>query len=98
MGFPATASLPSLGIQSGIFTNVTANDTVPTGLSVVSKVVACYVDDLVSGTGLISCDIGDQAGSPVAGSFLLKTWRATSVPSVALAFGRRIAWVAIGTP
>jgi hypothetical protein len=48
----------------------------------------------------VSASIGDQAGSPASGSFLLKTWKNTGgtdpTPAVATTFSKKVNWIAIG--
>ena len=85
-----------LKIAYGAHTNVAASDTVVTGLSTLIMVVASLNDDpaAAANAGLVSADIGDQAGTPAAGSFLLKSWEIDA--TVATAFGDVVNWIAIG--
>jgi len=86
-----------LKIAYGNHTNVTASDTVSTGLKVVLAVVASLKDDpaATADVGIVSADVGDQAGTPAAGSFLLKSWELADA-TVATTFGEAISWIAVG--
>lgn len=85
---------------SGLATTVAAIDTIVTGLSTVVGVVAQLNDAPTDALSAVNADIGDQAGSPAAGSFLLKTWKNTGgtdpTPLAATAFGAKVAWIAFG--
>lgn len=88
-------------VARGQATTVTAADTIATGLSTVVAVVASLDSDPVDNPEWVSSTIGDQAGSPAAGSFILKTWQNTSgtdpTPTAATTFGKKVNWIAIGT-
>lgn len=93
-----------LKIAYGQHTSVAAADTVVTGLTTVVKVIAVLDDDPVVGATYCSASIGNQAGAPVAGSVILKTWKATTAgaagnpdPVAATTFGKKINWIAFGT-
>lgn len=102
-----TASSPIAGIASGYKiargqqTTVTATDTIVTGLATVVAVVACMDDNPGDNPFMVSATIGDQAGTPAAGSFILKTWQNTSgsdpTPAAASTFSKKVNWIAIGT-
>lgn len=84
----------------GQLTTASASDTVVTGLS---KVVACWatLDDApVAGCQVATATIGDQAGTPAAGSILVKTWKATATADTAViaatTFSKKVNWFAIG--
>jgi hypothetical protein len=85
-----------LKLDYGIHTNAAASDTVATDLRVVVMALAVPKDDLAATASVASCscDVGDQAGSPAAGSFLLKSWEADG--TAATSFGEDINWIAIG--
>jgi len=87
---------PDLKLAYGNHTNVAASDTVSTGLSVVLAVVVSLKDDpsASADVALVSADVGDQAGTPAAGSFLLKSWEVDT--TVATTFGEEISWIAVG--
>jgi hypothetical protein len=72
-----------------------------TKLSTVIAVVATFDDNPGDNPMLVSASIGDQAGTPAAGSFLLKTWQNTSgtdpTPIAATTFSKKVNWIAIGT-
>ena len=82
----------------GQATTASASDTVVTGLSTVAAVV-CQMDDSPTTDPEIStCSIGDQAGSPAAGSILLKTWKTLGgTPAAATTFSKKVNWIAIGS-
>lgn len=90
----------SVKFMAGQSTTVTASDTVATGLTKLSGVVACLNDAPGDDPSWVSADIGDQAGAPAAGSFLLKTWKNTSgsdpTPVAATTFSKKVNWIAFG--
>jgi hypothetical protein len=57
--------------------------------------------DPIDNPDWVSATIGDQAGSPAAGSIIIKTWQNTSgsdpTPTAATTFGKKVNWIAIGT-
>lgn len=80
---------------------VTGTATVVTGLNTVVAVIAVPQSDL-DGTTLagVSATIGDQAGTPAAGSVILKCWKATSssvTTLIAATSAENVNWIAIGT-
>lgn len=92
-------------LARGIRTQVAASDTVVTGLA---TVVAATVSFASVGPTVkqmwVSATIGDQAGTPAAGSILIKTWKPTnntndSTPTAATDFtdSATVAWIAVGT-
>lgn len=101
------ADNPIVGVASGYkiargqATTVTASDTVVSGLATVVAVIAGFDDNPGDDPNYVSASIGDQAGSPAAGSFLLKTWKNTGgtdpTPAAASTFSKKINWIAIGT-
>lgn len=97
-------ALASAGLKmvSGIHTMLSAADTVVTGLTTVTKVIAQLDTDPVLTCDRANATIGDQAGSPVAGSIILKAWMPTAVgdatPVAATGFAaKKVSWVAFGT-
>jgi hypothetical protein len=88
-------------IARGVHTTVAASDTVVTGLATVVAVVASMGSDPVDDPFMCSATIGDQAGSPAAGSVLIKTWKNTGgtdpTPLAATTFTKLVNWIAIGT-
>lgn len=87
-------------IARGVHTTVAAADTVVTGLSTVVAVVACLSSDPTDDPEMVSATIGDQAGTPAAGSVIIKTWKngATDpTPAAATTFSKLVNWIAIGT-
>lgn len=88
-------------IARGEHTTVAASDTVVTGLATVISIVATLESDPVAGMQHVTADVGDQAGTPAAGSVLIKGWKATAAGDTALiaatTFTKKVNWVAIGT-
>lgn len=91
----------AMNIRAGQATTVTAVDTIATGLTTVVAVVACLESDPTDNPEWVTAQIGDQAGSPVAGSVILKTWQNTTgtdpTPVAATTFGKKVNWIAIGS-
>lgn len=89
-------------VARGQHTTVDADDTVVTGLATVVAVVASLDDDPVAGCQWVTAGIGDQDGAPAAGSVFIKTWKATAsddtAPTAATTFGKKVNWIAVGTP
>jgi hypothetical protein len=93
------AHFASLPIAFGTHETVTAADEVVTGLGPLRHVFVSFKGDPVEGAKFVSADIGDQAGSPDAGSFTLSTWLDTdadAAPAVATTFEIDVEWIAIG--
>lgn len=89
-----------LKIAGGQLTTVTATDTVVTGLATVVAVVVSYDTDPADANTYVSATIGDQAGTPAAGSIIIKTWKQSGTdptPIAADAFSKKVNWIAIGT-
>lgn len=88
-------------IKIGRSTTVAAEDTIATGLAMVVAVIASLDSDPVDDPFMVTATIGDQAGSPAAGSFILKTWKNTGgtdpTPAAATTFSKVVNWIAIGT-
>jgi hypothetical protein len=79
---------------------VTAADTIATGLATVSVCLATLEDAPVLTCDQATAVKGDQAGAPVAGSIIIKTWKRTAAgdatPIAATTFGKKVNWIAIG--
>lgn len=87
-------------VVRGQHTTVAASDTVVTGLATVVAVVAQLDDDPVDGAMHVTASIGDQLGTPAAGSILIKTWKSTDADATLIAattFTKKVNWIAIGT-
>lgn len=87
-------------IASGQHTTVAAADTVATGLTTVVSVVVQLDSDPADGAMHATGTIGDQAGSPAAGSIIIKTWKSTDGDATLVAadaFSKKVNWIAIGT-
>ena len=86
---------------AGQRSTVAAVDTVVTGLQTVVSVVASLDSDPTDDPEWVTASIGDQAGSPAAGSILIKTWKNTGgtdpTPVAATTFGKKVNWIAVGT-
>ncbi len=103
------ASAPTGGLAAGYrvargtHTQVAASDTVATGLTTVVAVIAQFGSAPTVKQLLCSATIGDQGGTPAAGSFLLRTYKPTAVndvtPTAATDFTDNLVfnWVAVGT-
>lgn len=86
-------------MAAGQHATVAASDTVVTGLGTVISVVASLDDDPVDGVMHVSASIGDQAGTPAAGSILIKGWKSTDGDATLIAattFGKKVNWIAFG--
>ena len=90
-----------LKVVQGQQTTVAAADTIVTGLNTVLAVVASFESDVGLNPGLVTAQVGNQAGAPAAGSIIIKTWQFTSnanpTPIAATTFGKLVNWIAIGT-
>lgn len=89
-------------IARGVHTQVAASDTVVSGLATVVAVFATPATDLDGDAFMaVTADIGDQDGSPAAGSFYLKVWKSNgdgdATMVAATSFSQAINWFAIGT-
>lgn len=89
-------------IARGQHTTLAAVDTVVTGLTTVVAAIACLDDDpTLANTQWVTCSIGDQAGSPAAGSIIISGWIPTAAgdvtPKAAATFGKKVNWIAVGT-
>ena len=85
-------------IARGQATTATASDTVVTGLTTVVAVIANLDDAPSTDPEVATASIGDQAGSPAAGSILIKTWKTLGgTPVAATTFSKKVNWLAIGT-
>ena len=99
-GIPLSPTV-GLRVARGQHTTVTASDTVVTGLTTVVAVVASLDSDPVDDPFMVTASIGDQAGTPAAGSVLIRTWKNTGgtdpTPAAAGTFSKLVNWIAIGT-
>lgn len=91
-------------VARGQHVQVAASDTVVTGLATVVAVVASFDTGPTVKQLHVAAGIGDQAGTPAAGSILLKTFKPTSsvndaTPTAATDFtdNLKINWIAVGT-
>jgi hypothetical protein len=82
-------------IARGVHTTLDADDTVVTGLTTVVAVVCSLESDPVAGASKASALVGDQAGSPAAGSIQIKTWEADETAGTT--FTKLVGWIAVGT-
>ena len=79
-----------------------AVDTVVTGLVTVAFVMVGLDTDPADDPAYVSGSIGDQAGTPAAGSILISAWTFTNVandatPAASGATGAKVNWLAFGT-
>lgn len=90
-------------IARGVHTQVAASDTVVTGLATVVAVCVGFGGAPTVKQLFCAGSIGDQAGTPAAGSVLITTYKPTAVndvtPTAATDFtdNVKVSWVAIGT-
>lgn len=91
-------------IARGQQSTVAAADTVVTGLTTVVSAVAVLESDPLDTVSVATCQIGDQAGSPAAGSIIIKTWKPTTGGAAgnptliaATVFTKKVNWIAVGT-
>lgn len=87
-------------VTGGLHTSVAAADTVVTGLATVTSCVATYATDPADANLFVSCTVGDQAGTPAAGSIIIKTWKSADgtdpTPVAATTFSKAVNWIAYG--
>jgi hypothetical protein len=94
------AHFASLPVAFGQHTTVDADDTVDTGMDCVLQAVVLSPESVDETNKFFVADIGDQAGSPAAGSFYLKSKKDTdadAAPVDATGFGIVVNWIAVGT-
>ena len=88
-------------IARGTVTPVSASDTVVTSLATVVAVIVQFKGAPTVTHMFNAGDIGDQAGTPAAGSFLLKSYKPTATgdvtPTASSTPWSAVDWVAIGT-
>lgn len=88
-------------IARGSTTPVSSSDTVVTGLATVVAVFVSFKGAPTLTHMFNAGDIGDQAGTPAAGSFLLKSYKPTAsgdvTPTASSTPWAAVDWVAIGT-
>lgn len=85
-------------IARGQTTTASASDTVVTGLATVVSVVASMDAAPTTDPEIATASIGDQAGTPAAGSILIQTWKTLGgTPVAATTFTKKVNWIAIGT-
>lgn len=101
-GVFTVAAIGGLKVKRGVHTQVAASDTVVTGLATVVAIVTTPQTRTVKQL-FFNASIGDQAGTPAAGSVLLSSQKPTATGNVtpvdATDFTDNIPvnWVAIGT-
>lgn len=88
-------------VARGSTTPVSSSDTVATGLATVVAVVVQFKGAPTLTHMFNAGDIGDQAGTPAAGSFLLKSYKPTAsgdvTPTASSTPWAAVDWFAIGT-
>lgn len=98
---PVAGVAASYKVARGTLTPDADTKTVVTGLTTVVAVVASLDGNPVDNCQAVSASIGDQAGSPAAGSIVIKTWKATAADNTALVAATtpwvKVSWIAIGT-
>lgn len=87
-------------IARGTATPTSASFTVATGLNTVVAVLVQFKGAPTITHMINAGDIGDQAGAPAAGSFLLKSYKPTAVadatPIASTTPWSAVDWIAIG--
>ncbi len=95
----ATGSGTGGAVRGGV-ASITGSGTVVTGLTTVTAVVATMQADASLTNGIeVTATIGDQAGTPAAGSVILKVWKPTGsgdVTPIASAAAVSVNWIAFG--
>lgn len=88
-------------IATGQVTPTTGTDTIVTGLALVTAAFATLDSDPTLTHMFSTATIGDQAGSPAAGSIIVKHWKPTGAadvtPLAATTPWGKVNWLAIGT-
>lgn len=88
-------------LARGTLTPDAASKTVATGLATVVAAVASLKGAPTINHTMVAADIGDQAGSPPAGSILIKSYKPTAAndttPTAATANWVAVDWIAVGT-
>lgn len=91
-------------IARGQHVQAAAADTIVTGLATVVSVVAQFDSAPTVKQFMVSSSIGDQAGSPAAGSIIISTFKPTNntndvtpIPATDFTDNLKINWIAIGT-
>lgn len=88
-------------IARGTITPVSGQDTVVTGLATVVAAVASLKGAPTLTCMFVAADIGNQAGSPAAGSIYIKSYKPTATgdvtPIASTTPWSAIDWIAIGT-
>lgn len=91
---------PTHRIITGQHTTVAAVDTIALDLRKVLYAVAQLEDAPVIGADRALAFVGDQAGTPAAGSIQIKTFKPTSTtdttPAAATTFSKKVNYIAIG--
>ena len=103
----AAVASPAAGVASGYkvargtVTPASASHTVVTGLTTVVAAVASLKGAPTLTHMFTAADIGDQAGTPAAGSILVKSYKPTGVadctPVAATTPWSAVDWICIGT-
>ena len=98
---PVNGQAAGYKLARGVATPTGGSDTIATGLATVVSVVLALEDEPTLTHMFSQGDIGDQAGSPAAGSFILTSSKPTTstdvTPIAATTPFSPVNWVAIGT-
>ena len=91
-------------LARGQAVTASAADTVATGLASVVSATATLETDPADTCDVATVQIGNQAGTPAAGSIIIKTWMVTTGGAAgnptlvaASAFTKKVNWIAVGT-
>ncbi len=94
---PVAGVAASYKIARGVHLQIAQSDTVVTGLTTVVSVVICYKSTPTAKQQYALASIGDQAGTPAAGSFLLQTFKSTLAVADDFTDNLSFNWIAVGT-
>lgn len=88
-------------VAYGTATIGTASDTIVTGLATVVSAVCSLAGDPTMDHAWSTATIGNQTGSPAAGSIIIKSWKPTAAgdvtPIPAASVFANVSWIAFGT-
>lgn len=87
----------SYKVARGTHQQAAASDTIVSGLTTVVSVVTTFRDTPTAKQTYLTTSIGDQAGTPAAGSFLSRTFKSTYAAADDFTDNLTFYWVAIGT-
>lgn len=84
-------------VARGVHQQAAASDTIVTGLATVVAVVVSFRDTPTAKQSFVTATIGDQAGTPAAGSILVKTFKSTYAAADDFTDNISTEYIALGT-